>query len=361
VAKKPTKKDATKEPKEAAVREDRPKRLLDLVVMLLGSRQPVSYREIRSQFRAYRSAQDEAGLRAFERDKADLLELGVPLRYVTPDDDESLEEAGYVVDLRRYRMPTISLTPTEVAALVLAGSVARSAPGTTYAEVVDLALKKLSFDQPHAEDGAPAPIAHRPPEPVLVHFPRPDEAAGIADKLAVLEHAIGHRKRVRFGYVTAATGQSKTRDIKPYGLAYRDATWLLVGDEDGKVKSFRLDRMTDVDEAPKPKTPDFERPAGFDLRAYTSRSPWTFEIEPGIAAELEFRPEAGAVAKEDFGPAATKETQTDGAVRVRFACTNPDHVVMRVLEHKGNILVRGPAELRARVRDELEKVAELYA
>jgi proteasome accessory factor B len=345
------------------VREDRPKRLLDLVVMLLGSRLPVTYREIRSQFRAYRTAQEEAGLRAFERDKADLLELGVPLRYVTPEDDESLDEAGYVVDLRRYRMPTIHLTPAEVAALVLAGSVARSAPGTTYAEVVDLALKKLSFDQPVPDEpGAPASLVRRPPEPVLVHFPRPDEAAGIAEKLAILEHAIGHRKKVTFRYVTAATGQSKGREVDPYGLAYRDATWLLVGrDHPSKAtKSFRLDRMTDLEEAPKPKTPDFDRPEGFDLRSYAARSPWTFEIEPPIPAELEIRPEAGALANEDFGPQAKKETLADGRIRVRWPCTNPDHVVVRVLEHKGHVVVKAPAELRARVREELSKVAELY-
>src|SRR5215470_16538751 len=71
---------AAKTADKPAQRDDRGKRLLDLVVMLLGARQPVPYREIRAQFKAYRTAQEEAGLRAFERDKADLLELGVPLR-----------------------------------------------------------------------------------------------------------------------------------------------------------------------------------------------------------------------------------------------------------------------------------------
>src|SRR5215470_4412540 len=165
------KRAAKESPKAAGQRDDRGKRLLDLVVMLLGARQPVPYREIRAQFKAYRTAQEEAGLRAFERDKADLLELGVPLRYVTPDDDDAVDEPGYIVDLRRYRLPEIHLTPTEVAALVLAGSVARAAPGTTYAEVVDLALKKLAFDSPPAPDSVPGPPAKRPPEPVLVHFP----------------------------------------------------------------------------------------------------------------------------------------------------------------------------------------------
>src|SRR5262249_9491084 len=120
-----------------AKRDDRGKRLLDLVVMLLGARSPVSYREIREQFRAYRAENQEAGLRAFERDKADLLELGVPIRYVTPEDDDSFDEAGYVVDLRRYSLPEIHFTREEIAALVLAGSMARAALGTRYAEVVD--------------------------------------------------------------------------------------------------------------------------------------------------------------------------------------------------------------------------------
>ena len=86
-------------------RDDRGKRLLDLVVLLLGARQPVPFREIRDQFRVYQTAKEDAGLRAFERDKADLIELGVPLRYVTPEEDDGIEEAGYIVDLRRYRDP----------------------------------------------------------------------------------------------------------------------------------------------------------------------------------------------------------------------------------------------------------------
>src|SRR5688500_11458847 len=88
--------------KRGMVRDDRSKRLLDLVVMLLGADGPVPFRELREQFRASRTKLKDAGLRAFERDKADLLELGVPLRYVTPEEDDSIDEAGYVVDLRRH-------------------------------------------------------------------------------------------------------------------------------------------------------------------------------------------------------------------------------------------------------------------
>src|SRR6185503_8665990 len=72
---------------DAGTRGDRSKRLLDLVMILLRARTPVTYREIRESFPAYQTLNIEAGLRAFERDKADLLDLGVPIRYVTPDED----------------------------------------------------------------------------------------------------------------------------------------------------------------------------------------------------------------------------------------------------------------------------------
>jgi hypothetical protein len=40
--------------------------------------------------------------------------------FVTPEDDDGIDEPGYVVDLRRYRLPEIHLTPAEVAAQIAA-------------------------------------------------------------------------------------------------------------------------------------------------------------------------------------------------------------------------------------------------
>ena len=339
------------------VREDRSKRLLDLVICLLGARAPVPYRELREQFRAYRTEQEDSGARAFERDKADLLELGVPLRYVTPEEDDSIEEAGYIVDLRRYRLPEIHLTAEEAGALVLAGAVARAAPGTTYAQVVDLALKKLAFDLPAAPDtpGAPPRPGARPP--VLVHFPRPTDGR-LAERLALLEQATRQRKRVSMRY-RRASGELGPRDVDPYGLVYRQGAWLLVGfcRLRREVRSFRLDRMQDVTVAPKPRTPDFERPADFDARRYVDRSPWTFAVEPPVKVDLEIRPQAAAVQNEDFGESAKRKQGADGAARVKFSCPNPEYLVTRVLAAKGALVVKSPDALRARVRHELEAVA----
>lgn len=352
---------------DGAARGDRSKRLLDLVMILLRARSPVTYRDIREQFVAYQTLNVEAGLRAFERDKADLLELGVPIRYITPEEDDSLEDGGYVIDLKRFRLPEVRLTTDEVSALVLAASVARAVPGGSYPKIVDLALKKLAFDLPEIPDTPtefPRPAGTRPRETVLVHFPetRAPAAEAISENFATLEAATRFRKRVTMKYQTAATGLTSTRDVDPYALVYRDATWLLVGwcHLRKEIRSFRVDRMSDVVMAPKPKSPDFERPADLDVKAYVHRSPWTFTTEPVEQIRLDLGPDAADTANEDFGPEAVRTARGDHTV-IDLPCGNPEFVVSKVLAARGAIVVHQGDRLRRRINDELAAIEARYA
>src|SRR5258708_35521153 len=98
--------------------DSRTKRLLDLVVLLLDVKHPVPFSELRDQFSEYRTAKPEAGQRAFERDKATLLELGVPIRWVGAEAYNDVPaEGGYLIDRPKYRLPEVSLPADEVAAL----------------------------------------------------------------------------------------------------------------------------------------------------------------------------------------------------------------------------------------------------
>lgn len=357
--------------REEGGRGDRSKRLLDLVMMLLRARGAVTYRDIREQFDDYQTTNAEAGLRAFERDKADLLELGVPIRYVTPEEDDALEDGGYIIDLKRLRLPEVRLTPEEVSALVLAASVAHAMPGGAYPKIVDLALKKLAFDLPEMPDTPtefPRPAAAgRASEPVLVHFPGqrsalPGDRVDLGDLFATFEAATRFRKRVTFTYQAAGNGFKSTRTIDPYALVYREGSWLVVGwcHLRNEIRSFRVDRVLSAEMAPKPKSPDFERPAEFDVRSYAQRSPWTFTTEPAEEVELVLSAEAADVANEDFGPTAVVRHEGEHVV-VRFACGNCDFAVSRVLASKGAITVRQGERLHRRLAEELAKVAEQYA
>src|SRR6476619_8169472 len=95
-------------------------RLLNLVICLLYTRNPLSKAKIRDAVPQYGStASHEAFDRMFERDKDELRELGIPL--VTEDiggvwDDE----VGYRIDQREYALPDIEFEPDELAVLGLA-------------------------------------------------------------------------------------------------------------------------------------------------------------------------------------------------------------------------------------------------
>src|SRR3954466_16013655 len=131
---------------------DRTERLLDLVALLLDSREPISWAEVREAFpQDYGTGSDEASERKFERDKAELLELGIPITYVQGDDDR---KDGYIVDREAYYLPEAGLTPEELAVLYAAGSAALTSGAFPARGDLAHALRKIGF---YAREGLSPP------------------------------------------------------------------------------------------------------------------------------------------------------------------------------------------------------------
>jgi proteasome accessory factor B len=183
----------------------------------------------------------------------------------------------------------------------------------------------------------------------------------MGDIYATLEAATRLRKRVTLTYQAAATGMVSRRDVDPYAMVYREGAWLVVGwcHLRKEIRSFRVDRIHEAVMAPKPKSPDFERPADFDVKAYAQRSPWTFSSEPPEEVQLALAAEAAEVANEDFGLTAVKRIDGNRTL-ITFDCTNPEFAVTRVLAAKGAIRVLRGDKLRARIAAELEVIRERY-
>ncbi len=359
---------ATKPAANKGPKRDRSKRLLDMVMLLLQSRIPVSFRQIRDQFVDYQTANAEAGLRAFERDKADLLELGVPIRYITPEEDDSLDEGGYVIEWRAYQMPPLQFTPEEISALVMASSMALAAPGGSYPKIVDLAVKKLAFDLPETADtpgGLLREVTATEKSSVLYHFPEANEDPKTkrkqSDWFAQMERAVQLRKRVSVEYQSISSLETSKRDVDPYGLIYQQGVWLLVGHchlRSG-IRIFRIDRIKDFKIAPKPKSPDFERPTDFDIRRYVTKSPWCFGNGESEKVTLEVKPLAAEVLLEDFGPDAVVK-EFGATKQISFQCRNLDYAVSKILQAKGNITIVSGEKLKKQFRAELAKIRGLY-
>ncbi len=364
--------------------DSRTKRLLDLVVLLLDARRPISFAELREQFSEYRSAKPEAGQRAYERDKSTLLEMGVPLRYVTAEDSaDAPAEGGYIIDRQKYRLPEVSLTADEVAVLVSTAAAARHQSDFPYRHAAELAVRKLMFDlsglpnkgrrrRQLAKAEAAGAASEGAKQEVLVHLPTTFKSGSIAEHLEQLEGAIHNHKRVTFEYgahrssswgaAEEATGGSdggvvgpSERDVDPYGLVYRQGAWLLVGfcHKAQAIRRFRVDRILELKVAPRPRTADFTVPKDFSLQEHGVISPWRFDRETPVRARMWVSDETPWVVDEDFGP-TTREPLADhgqGGVVVEFDCKNPDYLVSRVLGAAGTLRVLAPATLRTRVAE----------
>src|SRR5574342_1235182 len=163
-------------------------RLLDLAAFLLRAAEPVSWREIQEQFpEDYGGASGEAAIRKFERDKAELLELGIPVRYLSGDEDRA---AGYLVDREEFYLPDLGLPPEDLALLYLAGSAALARGQFPYARDLAHALNKLSFAARAPGASEAAGLAAR-----QLSAPEDGDGVDVGARVEELSRAIAHVKR----------------------------------------------------------------------------------------------------------------------------------------------------------------------
>src|SRR3954463_527782 len=121
----------------------RAERLVNLVICLLSTRQFLTAERIRDAVPGYEAADgskatDEAFKRMFERDKAELRDLGIPLE--TGRNSHFDAEDGYRITRRDYELPAIEFDAAEAAAV---GIAARLWQPATLGEPARAALMKL--------------------------------------------------------------------------------------------------------------------------------------------------------------------------------------------------------------------------
>jgi proteasome accessory factor B len=299
---------------------DRLERLTNLVAVLLDTRRPLTLEEIVQRVPGY-PGERESYRRQFERDKATLREIGVPISL------EALyafdQETGYRINRADYELPALDLTDDERVALHLAVTAVRleggaeSAVGAAGREAL---LKLGGFE------GAAAPtLAALPDVPAL----------------PALFDAYRHRARVTFRY------RGDSRCLDPYGILFRNGHWYAVGNDCDReaIRAFRADRIESAIEPGPPGS--FERPEGFDPASALRDEPWRFGDEAPVEALVLVSPTQAGRVEADLGSKAVAERRDDGSVVVRMAVTNRDAFRSFVLGLLDHAEVLAPAELRA--------------
>ena len=317
---------------------------------------------------------DESRRRTFERDKDELRKFGIPIETV-PASDVGAEsyrlrvkdfylpyltvrtESGAGPRPRKgdpygYRsLPTLSFEPDELAAVADAAARVRDLGDPLLAEHAESAMRKLACDLPVDAAGRPEPDTRM----------ARTRSAAAADLLATLDDALRRRKQVTFSYHTMGTDATGTRTVEPMGLFFLNQHWYLAarapGDE--QVKNFRLSRIASLEvERKRPGSPDYEIPAGFDLRGHArSRQAWELGAGDAVVATVVFRSQAGN-ASAAYRLGEPVEGHPD---RRHFRVRRSDAFARWLLSFGGDLVPVAPSDLVSEYKGLLRETLEHHA
>ena len=299
---------------------DRVERLTNLLALLLETSEPLSLVAIAGALDGQYPEGASALRGAFERDKAALRDIGVPIEQEVVTGGSFAGQTRYWIDRARYELADLRLDDDEVRAIQVAVAATRTGSG-----LGQEALWKLG--------GAIADHAL----PVVATMPSLPELPTIRD-------AVARRAVVSFRY------RGVDRDVEPHGLLLREGFWYLVGFDRvrGERRTFRVDRIDgDVTAGP---SAAFDPPPPVDAGSVTQWDPKVGD-EVGEAVDAVVRVDgvrAGAVVRE-LGDDRVVTRHADGAVDVRVPAGNIDAFrswVLGLLEHAE---VLEPASVRADV------------
>jgi proteasome accessory factor B len=206
----------------------RAERLVNLVLCLLSTRQYLSAERIRATVPGYAGApSDEAFFRMFERDKAELRELGIPLETGRLSAFDTVD--GYRIARQHYELGEVELEPDEAAAVALA---ARLWDSPELAGAAHGALVKLRAAGVDVEEESPGPAI----EPRV----RAAEPA-----FGPLLAAVQAGRVVTFAHRRHPTAEPAKRTVEPWGVVGWRGRWYLVGHDRDRAdaRCFRLSRI----------------------------------------------------------------------------------------------------------------------
>lgn len=326
---------------------ERTERLLDLVALLLDARQPVSWRQIRAAFpQDYGPPNsEEAADRKFERDKSELLELGIPLRFVEAVDED--EPAGYVVDKNTYYLPEVGLKPDELAVLYAAGSAALASGAFPGGADLAHALRKIGF---FAGGALPVPR-------VRLELGGVADSQGLPERLEQLWGAVSTNKTVDLEYFSPRKNETTQRKVDPYGLALRRGLWSLVGYCHLRkgIRTFHVHRIREAKvNAKSPRAADFAIPKDFKLEDYVATWPWQHRFHPPIEVSLQVKGSLLPLAQSLFGV-------PDEAGTVKVQATDLEGLLKYVASLGPDAKVLGPPEAVAQHRAMLTTILQAHS
>ena len=296
-------------------------RLVSLMNALLGAPVAIPAAELRRRVPGY-PPRDESFHRAFERDKDDLREMGVPL-LLEPIPGTDPPQHGYRIRTQDYELKDPGLEPDELEALNLAATAVGMGGGAG-----QRGLFKLGGD----------------------HVPRAGTELPQDPDLIAAFTALAERRTVRFTY------KETERDVDPQRLEFVRGRWYLGGYDHvrGEIRWFRLSRVTGTIElVGEPGSAQRQSGAAPGLRL----DPWLLgDVTPEEKAEVWFDPAIAGAVRAELQDAEVLSDDESGLV-VSLRVTNREGFSSWLASFLDRAEVLGPPALRDHVISWLEGMA----
>lgn len=298
-------------------------RILNLLVLLTESSVPLTLDQIFQKMAGQYVGTEQACRTSFERDKAVLRSLGVPVVTHTLAGNDA-GKGAYTIDKSEYALVDYGLTDSEMDALQQAASVVQM--GTTWGARAVQWLGGEVVDQS---------------VPTTARIDADDT------NLPQLFAASTARAIVTFDY------HGKKRTVHPYGLIARNGFWYLVchdTDRNSQVV-YRVDRIDGEVETGQEGA--FERPAGFALSDAHGRDAKRFGVgdEELATVWVDARLVPGVIA--ELGEEAVRARLPDGSAEVRVPSGNRVAFRTWLFAMVDRAAVLAPSLLRQEIVDEL--------
>jgi proteasome accessory factor B len=322
------------------VSRSRTERLVNLVICLLSTRRFLTAAQIATTVPGYEHDPDdardhEAFQRKFERDKAELRDLGVPLETGTASAFDT--EPGYRIARREYALPDIHLEPDEATAVGIAARLWQHA-GLAAAASSGLAkLRAAGIDvDPHATLGV---------EPVVT----------VDAAFEPLTAAIRDRQAVTFGYRTPEDDVASTRRLQAWGVVCWRGRWYVVGHDLDRQASrcFRLSRI--VTAVRRVGRPEAYTPPEVDLIKQVAR--WSGPTEhPGRATVLVRAGRCAGIRR--WAEEVTADVSGNDRAMLRYA--DAETIAGWLVGYGADVVVLDPPEVRDFVLKKLHEITAAY-
>lgn len=307
-------------------------RQFNLFVALMVANRYLKKSEIRDQIEGYKKLSDDAFDRQFERDKKDLIELGIRIDVGSTEADTD-DRNGYRIHRSEIELPDIMFTPEEVALLGVAGRVWDKGG---YAADILSAISKLE-----------TAVGVKPADD-RVFFSEP-RLSNSDPELETVWEALRDREVLEFAY-TDRQGNNTNRKVEVWHLFSHEGGWYIAARDTVKdeARVFKLSRMKKIKTVGKPAS--YEIPTDIDLSSLTA---FMFKDLPIQSARIKLRRGSGVALRQK---ALSERKIDDEFDEVEIAYHWIESVIASIAELGAQAEVISPPEVRAGVINRLKRV-----